>query len=86
MAHPQLASLGQLAAEVRALVSEALGRTVGDTENPSRETEKGWDSFTHVEIIFLLEDHFNLRFDGREIAGLQDVGKIVRLLETRLAA
>ncbi len=75
-----------LNADVRRLLSEALGRTVGDAENPSRETEIGWDSFTHVEIVFLLEDHFQVRFEGREIARLYDAQQIVSLLEARLAA
>jgi acyl carrier protein len=67
-------------------LSQALGRPVGDAENPSRETEARWDSFTHVELVFLLEDHFQLRFEGREIAGLRDAADIVRLVEARLAA
>jgi len=83
MAHPQATSLRS---DVQRLLSEVLGRPVGDAENPSRETEAGWDSFTHVELVFLLEDHFQVRFEGREIAGLRDVRDIVRLLEARLAA
>jgi len=86
MAHPQTISEGDLHADVRRLLSEALGRPVGEAENPSRETETGWDSFTHVELVFLLEDHFGVRFEGREIAGLRDSRDIVRLLEARLAA
>jgi acyl carrier protein len=88
MAYPQAASqaAADLAAEVRRLAGEALGRPIGDAENPSRETEGSWDSFTHVELVLLVEDHFQIRFDGREIAGLQDVGQIIRLVESRLAS
>jgi acyl carrier protein len=75
-----------LKAEVHRLLGQALDRMVGESENPSRETEPGWDSFTHVEIVCLVEDHFQIRFDGREIGRVQDAEGIVRLLEARLAA
>jgi acyl carrier protein len=75
-----------LKSDVHGLLSHALGRSISESENPSRETEPGWDSFTHVEIVCQLEDHFKVRFEGREIARLQDARDIVHLLETRLAS
>ena len=60
-----------------------LRRPIGETENPSRHTEAAWDSLKHVEIAFLLEDHFGIRLTERDIASLSDVEQIVKLLEAR---
>ena len=75
-----------LPSEVRRLLGLVLRRQIGDSENPSRDTEPGWDSLKHVEIVFLMEDHFQVRFEGAEISSLKDAGELVRLLEARLAA
>jgi acyl carrier protein len=56
---------------------------IGDTENPSRATEPAWDSPKHLEIAFLLEDHFDFRLSDQEIANLRDIEQIVTLLEAR---
>lgn len=73
-------------AEVRGLLALILGRPVGDTENPSRADDPGWDSLKHIEMVFLLEDHFQLRFTPEDIAEFRDADGIARLLEARLAA
>jgi acyl carrier protein len=74
-----------LQSEVRRLLSLVLRRPIGDAENPSRDTEPAWDSLKHVEIVFLMEDHFEVRFDGAEISSLKDAAGLVRLLEAQLA-
>jgi acyl carrier protein len=60
-----------------------LRRPVGDEENPSRATEPGWDSMKHVELVFLFEDHFGMRFLEQEIAELEDARGIERIIEKR---
>ncbi len=70
-----------IGAEVRRLVGMMLRRPIGETENPSRGTEAAWDSLKHIEIAFLLEDRFGIRLSERDIANLQDVEQIVKLVE-----
>jgi|SRR5580658_10212198 acyl carrier protein len=70
--------------EIHRLLSFILRRPIGDGENPSRAAEPGWDSLKHVELVFLIEDHFGMRFAEREIAELEDARQIERLIETRL--
>jgi acyl carrier protein len=72
--------------EVLRLVGYILGRTMGERENPSRSAEAGWDSLKHVELMFLLEDHFAVRFSEEEMAELEDADGIAKLLERRRAA
>jgi acyl carrier protein len=80
--HPALLSLR---IEVHRLLSFVLRRPIREDENPSRATEPGWDSLKHVELVFLIEDHFGMRFREPEIAKLDDARQIERLVEEMLA-
>ena len=73
-------TLTTVGAEVRRLVGMILRRPIEETENPSRRTEAAWDSLKHIEIAFLLEDRFGIRLTERDIASLQDVEQIVKLV------
>lgn len=75
--------------EVLRLLGYILGRPVGRQETPSRVAEPAWDSLKHIELMFLLEDHFGIRFSETAMAEMEDVEAIVRevtrSLETRHA-
>lgn len=43
----------------------------------------GWDSLSHMELIFSLEGHYQVEFTGDEIAELRSVSAIVKALEAR---
>jgi acyl carrier protein len=82
--HPGFSSnIAALRIEVHRLLGFILRRPVGDEENPSRATEPGWDSMKHVELVFLFEDHFGMRFSEQEIAELEDARGIERIMEKR---
>ena len=72
--------------EVLRLTGYVLSRPIGQEENLSRSAEPGWDSLKHIELMFLLEDHFGVRFSEQEIAELEDTEGIIRILETRRAS
>lgn len=63
------------------LLSLILGRPVGDGENPCRSAEPAWDSLKHIELMFLLEDHFGIRFSEREMSEMEDAQAICRILD-----
>jgi acyl carrier protein len=76
-------NVAALRIEVHRLLGFILRRPVGDEENPSRATEPGWDSLKHIELVFLFEDHFGMRFSEQEIAELEDARGIERVIEKR---
>ena len=42
-----------------------------------------WDSLRHIELLVAIEQEFGVRFNTGEVAGLQNVGDMVRLIEAR---
>lgn len=44
---------------------------------------EGWDSLAHISILFSLESAFGIRFADTEMGSIQDVGELVRLVETK---
>jgi acyl carrier protein len=78
-----------LRVQVHRLLSYILRRPIGGIENPCRAAEPCWDSLKHIELMFLLEDHFQVRFTPEEMAGLEDAAGIEcllgRLIEERHA-
>ena len=70
--------------QVRRLLSLALKRPLHAAENPSRASEPGWDSLKHVEIVFLMEDHFRVRFREPELRNVDDAEGLARAIRSRL--
>ena len=44
---------------------------------------QGWDSLAHMELIAALEASFSLQFTGDEIADMQTVGDIWKIISTK---
>lgn len=66
---------------VRELLEVALGKSFDAGANVQREQEEAWDSVKHVELIFLLEDEFDMEFDEETMAQLNSVDSIVAAIE-----
>jgi len=53
----------------------------------SRDTSakdiENWDSLTHVTLIVKAEKEFGMRFTSAQVAGLQNVGELIDLIEQK---
>jgi acyl carrier protein len=47
---------------------------------------EGWDSLTHVTLILRVEKAFGIRFSSTQVASLKNVGDLVALIDSKLAA
>lgn len=52
------------------------GTTAADIE--------GWDSLSHVTLMFSIEQEFEIQFVGDEFVTLSDVGALRTLIESKL--
>ncbi len=75
-----------LDSSVRQVVGTALGRPVPGDEPLSRTSDARWDSLKHVEILFALEDAFDVRFSEDEMSALESLDALVDAIERHRAA
>jgi acyl carrier protein len=47
---------------------------------------QNWNSVSHIDMICLVEEVFNLRLTTREVAVLKSVGELISLIEEKTAA
>ena len=66
------------------ILSTVLGQPI--TASASRTTESSWDSLKHIQIIFAVEEKFNVQFKEEEIPTLDSLVKIQEKLKTCHAA
>jgi acyl carrier protein len=67
--------------DVRDILATALGRDeIDGQDDPSRATVERWDSLASLEIVFLLEEHFDRRFSEQEVARLGSLSEIVAVV------
>lgn len=45
---------------------------------------EGWDSLMQMNLIEMIEDEFNMRFDMDEVVGMENVGIMVDIIITRI--
>lgn len=52
-------------------------------ETTARDVER-WDSLSHVDMMVMVEESFDIRFSTREVTGLANVGQLVLAIERRI--
>jgi acyl carrier protein len=73
-------------ASVRQILEAALDRSLDGIPNPTRGEVDGWDSLVQVELLFMLEEEFDVRFSEDEIGRLNSLEGIVAMLDEKHAA
>lgn len=58
-----------------------------DSLEISEETNAGdikeWDSFKHLSLLAVLEKTFNIKFDIDDIVSMENVGDIIKVIESK---
>ena len=44
----------------------------------------GWDSLTHLSLINEIENEFEIKFEMKEVQGLNNVGELVDIITERI--
>ena len=71
--------------DIRSQLTEVFRDVFGHPDLDIREEMTaadvaGWDSITHIQLIFAAEDRFGVNFLTREVQGLQSVGDLIGLI------
>jgi acyl carrier protein len=43
-----------------------------------------WDSITHIQLIFAVEEEFGIKLSMKDLEGLEDVGALIGTIERRV--
>ena len=55
------------------------------TAESSAHTVEDWDSLAHITLIFSIEEEFEINFALGELEAMQNVGDMVKLMQTKLS-
>jgi acyl carrier protein len=69
-------------------LTEVFRNTFGDEGlvlDPAMTADdvSGWDSVSHISLIYAIEDEFGVKFSARDIAGFECVGDLIETIQRR---
>lgn len=57
--------------------------TVEITENTTAIDVEGWDSLNHIRFMVTVEQRFKVRFTGREVESLRNLGELLTAINSK---
>jgi acyl carrier protein len=54
------------------------------TEAMTANDVEGWDSLSHIRLMVSIERRFNIKFTNTEVEKLQNVGELVKAIESKI--
>jgi len=57
--------------------------TVVIDDNTTAADVKGWDSLNNIKLMVHIERKFGFRFKTGEIAGMKNVGELIKIVQQR---
>lgn len=72
--------------EVMLLASAVLRVPIPENGDLRRDETSAWDSLTHVDLMFTIEDRFSVHFTQEQLASLNSVAEIAQAVEHLRAA
>lgn len=75
--------------DVRSVITDIFRDVLDDPELELADDTvaadiEGWDSLTHISLMFSIEQELGISFSDREMASLDDVGTLYRLAEEKV--
>ncbi|HEY4381377.1 MAG TPA: acyl carrier protein [Acidobacteriaceae bacterium] len=56
------------------------------TPESNANTVEDWDSLAHINLVSAVEKHYKIKFALGELQDLKNVGDMIELIKTKLAA
>lgn len=70
--------------EIKTIIAEFFNVPQNSiTEKTNAENIVDWDSFSHMELISKIEQHFNCKIPFTELMEFKNVGDIIKYLEQK---
>jgi acyl carrier protein len=55
-------------------------------DNLTAKDVENWNSISHIDMVCMVEDTFDIQLTTREVAVLKSVGELISLIEAKAAA
>jgi acyl carrier protein len=65
------------------IVAKELNIEPASLNDRLRSQIPSWDSLKHLELILRLEEQFQVRFSSKEVAEIQSLDDLLRLIEAK---
>jgi acyl carrier protein len=75
--------MAQLAEVIRDVFEDD---SVEPTEATTAKDVEGWDSLGHIRFMVSIEQRFKVKFTIREVGSLQNVGDLLKAINSKLPA
>ncbi len=77
----------QISKQLTAVFRDVFGDdTIVVHDGMTAKDVKRWDSVSHIDMIFKVEEVFKIRLTTKQVAGLQTVGELLSLIEEKSIA
>ena len=75
-------------ADVAERLTEVFRTTFGDESlviesHMTADDVAGWDSVTHITLIYAIEDEFGMKFSSRDLEQLACIGDLLAIVQRR---
>ena len=72
-------------ADARERLTDVFRETFGDenlelSPDMTADDVEGWDSVSHITLIYAIEDEFGIKFSTRDLESLTCVGDLIRIV------
>ena len=68
------------------IIAKTLNISIEGDQQVSRESVKEWDSLKHIEVVFAVEEVFDVEFPEDEIGEIQSLDDLVNAVMAHHAA
>ena len=68
---------------VEEIFREVISESLSIYDDLTAGSAEGWDSLSHVTLIYAIEDEFGIEFTQNEMVDMANVGDLKRLIESK---
>lgn len=76
----------EIHSELEAIFRDVVNEHVQLHPGLTADEVEGWDSVAHVNLLFAIEEAFDIQFTQREMASMGNVGDLERHVTDKLAS
>ncbi len=78
-------SRNEIFEKIKIIFEDFFDGEITVTMDTTMENTELWESVSHIQLIFEIEEEFAIQFEAEEIAGLDSIVKIIDSVERKIS-